>query len=256
MKISIITTTLPSRSQYLTELSLSVDKLKNTINQDLFSIEWVVIQDGKGEIPLLKNIDKHIILESQKGISIARNVGLSQSTGDWVMPVDADDTINVSGVISIISKIIIEQDAFGWFSANRLLMSGEKTPHWNDTSKIYEKGTLSECWTAPFPFHPNSIIVNRSCALKIGGWPATLTIEDMAFSLMLSENFRGSLQVDVITNYRIWEEQEVSSSQYLTNKPIAMNMIENIINANRFHNNLPLIKAPSAGIAFGKIKSV
>ena len=75
--------------------------LQSIMNQSYKNIEIVVIDNGSTDntvkiIKELQGIDNRIklFISKLKGVSNARNLGLKKSMGDYIMFVDADDTID------------------------------------------------------------------------------------------------------------------------------------------------------------------
>ena len=72
--------------------------LDSLINQTYQDLEIICVNDGStdGSLEILQKYqskDKRIKVVSQKnqGLSGARNTGISQATGEWIMFVDSDD---------------------------------------------------------------------------------------------------------------------------------------------------------------------
>ena len=76
--------------------------LDSVLDQTYTNIEVICVNDGSTDssLNILKNsqaVDKriHIIDIQNRGVSNARNVGLSEAKGEWVMFVDSDDWLEV-----------------------------------------------------------------------------------------------------------------------------------------------------------------
>jgi len=75
--------------------------IKNTIesilNQNYDNYEIIVVDDGSTDNTqnIVKNIDnskiKYFKLETNKGVSNARNFGIEKATGNYIMFIDSDD---------------------------------------------------------------------------------------------------------------------------------------------------------------------
>ena len=92
--------------------------LESILNQTYKDIEIVIVDDGSRDnsLKILKNYqskDKRIKIYHQenKGPSAARNTGLHQSIGEYVMFVDADDYIDKDMVRYMVESINSEFDA-------------------------------------------------------------------------------------------------------------------------------------------------
>lgn len=75
--------------------------LNSIINQSYTNLEIILVDDGSTDSSGLicdkfKDIDKRIkvIHKTNGGLSSARNVGLSQATGDWLLYFDSDDFLD------------------------------------------------------------------------------------------------------------------------------------------------------------------
>lgn len=91
--------------------------LDSLINQTYHDLEIVCVNDGStdGSLEILKQYqakDNRIIVIDQKnqGLSGARNKGISQSTGVWMMFVDSDDWLDTDCCEKLIKAVDPEQD--------------------------------------------------------------------------------------------------------------------------------------------------
>ncbi|MFF3023905.1 glycosyltransferase family 2 protein [Gottfriedia sp. NPDC057948] len=87
--------------------------LDSLINQTYTNIEIILINDGSldksDEIAMnYVNLDKRIKLfnQSNQGQAKARNVGISKSTGDYIMFVDSDDWLDTSCISCCVDEIL------------------------------------------------------------------------------------------------------------------------------------------------------
>ena len=91
--------------------------IKSTLNQDLSKSEYEIIlindgsTDGSEDIILqFTSVHENIIYlkQTNKGVSSARNLGLSIAKGNYITFIDADDTINNNTLGSILEAAIKE----------------------------------------------------------------------------------------------------------------------------------------------------
>jgi glycosyltransferase involved in cell wall biosynthesis len=90
--------------------------LNSIVNNSLKNIEVIIVDDGSTDLSreVLKKYDEYayisVFTQENKGVSAARNYGLSHSTGKWVWFIDGDDEIQ-SGAIEYIEAILEKLNA-------------------------------------------------------------------------------------------------------------------------------------------------
>jgi glycosyltransferase involved in cell wall biosynthesis len=248
--ISVLTPVGESNTEFLFELAEDIQSLKSIIGYEL--VEWVVVLDGfeePTEIGLLP-IDRLVLLPIHGGPAAARNLALSSASNEWIIPADSDDRFNAYEVAQVLAELGKTND--DWVGFSRTLLDGKPTPHTVKIGIRLEAGVLATKWTSPLMFHPNSIIVRRSAANRVGGWPALPVNEDLAFVLRISEDSGGNVLTNKVTLYRRWERQLLSMRNYPEGKAAAFLVIESFLNAYRRSRGRDPIMAPLPGGAFGR----
>ncbi|AZI56805.1 glycosyltransferase [Nakamurella antarctica] len=247
-QFSVLTACLPERSVYLNEAAASVARARELVSPN--ELEWIIAVDGPGDLPDVTAQARVVRIERRSGISAARNAALAFARGDLIAPLDADDTLVADGLLEAQEALL--NDHLGWIACNRVLLSTQgKTGHWHGR-RTWQPGGLAESWSAPFAFHPNSIVVRRDLILRCGGWPALATNEDLFLAMLLSERAAGLSIEAVLTRYRVWDGQEVSSPSYPATKRIAFRFIEASLNSIRREFDRDPVTHPRPGGAYGK----
>jgi glycosyltransferase involved in cell wall biosynthesis len=246
--VTFLTPIDPRRQHFLRDTADSVHRAQAVLKHAGVTTEWVVCFDGPGEEdPAAAAASAVVRCANQGGPAAARTSALARSAGRWICPVDADDRIEAEGVLAAIEAL---RDAeLGWAGLSRTLLDGSATPHTLSDERRFAAGELASRWTSPFPFHPNSTIFDRRFLCASGGWPALATNEDLAAVLLVSELAGGIVIPEVLTRYRVWNDQMVASGDYGRQKAAAFRSIEAMVSARRALHARGPISAPNPGPA-------
>lgn len=81
----------------------------NLINQSYKAIEIIVVDDGSIDrsMDIAARYPVKIIKQENKGVSAARNVGISHADGEYIHFMDVDDSINCDFYKSLIDAIVL-----------------------------------------------------------------------------------------------------------------------------------------------------
>ena len=92
-----ISATIP---YYNVELDLLIKCVKSVLTQDFNNFEVIIVDDGSAEeyslqLDKIRQIDERIRVIRQKnsGVSVARNIGVKASKGEYITFIDADDNV-------------------------------------------------------------------------------------------------------------------------------------------------------------------
>lgn len=131
-KVSII---IPcyNQAQYLPDAIISA------MNQDYYCKEIVVVNDGSTDntSEVARSFKVNLIEQENKGLAAARNTGIKASSGEWILPLDADDKIHPQFISKTIGKddiVATWTETFG--NEHRLWKFGRDQPYHSDFLKM------------------------------------------------------------------------------------------------------------------------
>ena len=242
--VSLLTACHPDKLEHLPEAAASVARARGELGSRGIELEWLLCFDGPlSEEIVVPEADELLVLPRHVGVAAARNLLLPRCRGSYLAILDADDVLVSDGLVRAV-ELMEAQGGIGWVACNRTFMDGTPTPYWHRPNS-WGPRYLAFDWTAPFVFHPATIVIRTAIAWEHGGWPALSACEDLAFILRVSEHHGGRAISEVLLKYRVWEKQTLRSEGFAVEELIAHSYIENLLNTERERTRNPLIAAPS-----------
>lgn len=200
MSVSII---IPSYNQ---ELYLE-ESIESCLSQTLKPHEIIVIDDGSTDHSLelaRKYEDRGVKVISQvnKGLASARNTGIMNATGDWILPLDADDILD-NRAIEVLSKHNSD-------SVDMIGLSFKCFGKYDQVIQLMPNPTIEDFKIA------NRIgyctLMRKSILLEVGGYSPRMTFGYEDFHLWFNLLTRGKKLItlpEVLWYYRTKESSMI-----------------------------------------------
>ena len=186
MKVSVIIPTF-------NRLSLISRAIDSVLKQTFKPFEIIVVDDGSSDntSTFIKNNYKSVKLIKQKnlGVSKARNVGIKNSSGDWIALLDSDDEWE-KNKLEVQIKSLTEYDYYSVCHTNEIWIRNgtrvnQKKRHQKYGGHIFDK-CLDICRISP-----SSIIFQKNIINEVGWFDENLSIcEDYDLWLRITANFK------------------------------------------------------------------
>jgi len=186
MKVSVI---IPTFNRF----SLISRAIDSVLNQTIKPFEIIVVDDGSSDntSTFIKNNYKSVKLIKQKnlGVSKARNVGIKNSSGDWIALLDSDDEWK-KNKLEVQIKSLSEYDYYSVCHTNEIwirngIRVNQKKRHQKYGGDIFDK-CLDICRISP-----SSIIFKKNIINDVGWFDEGLSIcEDYDLWLRITANFK------------------------------------------------------------------
>lgn len=222
--ISVITTLFNYRN-YIEECIESFLSQKNLKVES----EMIIIDDGSTDHPyeiIKKYISNKIIYiqhEKNKGYSAAKNTGIINSKGQYLVMLDADDMLTPDSLSKRYNKII---QGFDLVHGPALDLCNKKT----NISPLWNKYRASK--TINFKFiHAQSVMLKKEIHSKIGLYDETMRYKSdrEMWARIINHNFKIGTVDTPVAIYRIHELQMHKSKQKLAiNKQLEQALFEKI----------------------------
>jgi glycosyltransferase involved in cell wall biosynthesis len=97
------------------------EALASVVAQTLSPHEVIVIDDGSTDPYTIETIDHlcqapiHLVRQANRGLAGARNSGIREATGDWILPLDADDQLTPDALACFARAIAGEPEIDLWY---------------------------------------------------------------------------------------------------------------------------------------------
>ena len=197
---SLVSVVIPcyNQAQYLTETVESV------IAQTYKNIEIIIINDGSSDntediaLSLKNKFNSKIkyIYQENRGVSTARNVAIDSAKGIYILPLDADDTIDKNMVLECVNTI--NNSKFDIIYCH--------IQCFGDDNRIVRKNPFSEnniLYENPIGI---SSLYSKDVWEAIGGYKSNMSegYEDWEFWITAYEKgFKFELLNKILMNYRV-----------------------------------------------------
>lgn len=205
MKISLIIPVY-NQGQYLKEC------LDSVLNQTVKPHEIICVDDGSTDNSLFVAKDYEakgvkVIHQVNKGLSSARNTGIMNATGDWILPLDSDDRL-LPDCIDKLTKKLKKTKAevvapsfrcFGLSQQDVVLMENPKIEDFRAGNRV---GYCS--------------LIRRAVLLELGGYSPKMIWGYEDFHLwfnILSKGYTIETMPDILWEYRLKENSMIHTAQ-------------------------------------------
>lgn len=177
---------------YGTHVSRAIDSV---LDQDYANVEVIVVDDGSsdgtGEIIHDRYGEKiRYFFQANQGVSSARNLGLKNAAGEFIVFLDADDRLEKSAISHRVA-CLREKDDFGWVygpivyhdtSGNDITASYEEK--YSFAHSYARSGEILGYLLMGELIHPAAIMMRASLVRKVGFFREDLhQLEDFEFWL-------------------------------------------------------------------------
>lgn len=141
---------IPSYKETEKQIMPLLSSINIQVNLNLSNIEVIIVRDGSSELDLsqfklLNFTIKQYILENNSGPGVARQFGLDNAIGKYILFCDADDVLQNAGILNAMLHEIEANDydilKTAWLEENALPSSDQKiyTNHGNENTWLHGK---------------------------------------------------------------------------------------------------------------------
>ena len=219
--VSVITT-LYNYRKFITEAIISFKQ------QDFADSEMIIVDDASVDDPYqvikpyISNKIKYIRLDINRGYSHAKNVGISASSGDLLVMLDADDMLTKDGISIRYNKIMEGYDFVHGPSLDLKNGITTRTKMWGQWL-----GTKSYKYV-----HAQGVMLKKSIHSKIGLYDENLWCKSdrEMFARIFNHNFKIGFVDKDVSIYRHHDRQMHKSKKKLAVNDQLQQQLKNLIN--------------------------
>ncbi len=172
----------------------------SVLSQTWGNVEVIVIDDGSTEAATIEVLDSlsgvRLIRQNNAGLPAARNSGFSVATGEYVLPLDADDWLEPDAIEKLMRALIENPEASYAYSYLRL--EGEASGILEKNYNFFEQLFLNQI--------PYSLLMPRFLWRDVGGYDETMRrgYEDWEFNIRLGASGHHGVVVPMpLFHYRV-----------------------------------------------------
>ena len=218
------------------------DAVASVAIQSFADLEIIIVNDGSTDSytnELLAGYERdrvRVITTANRGLAAARNTGIREAVGKYILPLDSDDTIN-QGYVEKAVTVLEETPEIGIVYCQASLFGAVETD-WDLPEYSLKRMLIDNIIFC-------SAFFRRSDWLEVGGYDEGMIYgwEDYALWLSLIERGKKVYQIpERLFRYRVssdsmvrskekWQKVEMMKRIYLRHQPIFSENIEVWINA-------------------------
>lgn len=184
------------------------DAISSVLDQTRSASEIVVVDDGSTDetAAVVAAFGKAVryIHQDNAGVCAARNRGVSESTGELIAFLDADDTIEPSNLEKQVARFESDDEIGLVHCAMR-----EFADETGETIRLHMKGGEAHVadnlllWDGPLIVAPGAVIVSRKAFDRVGGFDTRMKVsEDWDFCYRVARLFEVGFVAEPLLNYR------------------------------------------------------
>lgn len=184
------------------------ETIESVLAQSYKNWELLIIDDGSIDNTkiiieyYLSDSRIHYFFQSNIGVSVARNKGISHANGDFIAFLDSDDTWNTNNLDLKIQCLKYFNVDFVFSDANIIDDKSKiiNNPIIGTDENILEQYLL---WIKPvIPGPSSNLILRKECFVNLCFDPALSTAADQDFCFNLVARYRGKRVPEILINYR------------------------------------------------------
>jgi len=189
------------------------DTIQSLAGQTYIDFEVIIVDDNSSDDSFLLakrlisrfGINGSVIKKpkgSAKGVSAARNFGVDQASGDWILFLDSDDLFH-SRKIEFINKLIAEKPSIDFFYHPVVFFDEEEKPNDIIGLPLLKDKPEAEIYDENFVV-TSSVSIKKSVFCELGGFSELLNgVEDYHLWLKIFDSRSTHFLPNCLTFYRI-----------------------------------------------------
>ncbi len=186
------------------------ETLQSAKGQSYQSIEILVVDDGSTEPDTLHFLGElggeiRLITQTNKGLSAARNAGIREARGEFILPLDSDDWLEPTFVEKLVCALT--SDAQADFAFSYIQLEGEANGVLVKHFNFFEQLFLNQL--------PYCLLYRKSVWKALGGYDESMRrgYEDWDFNIRLAAlGGRSAVVGEPLFHYRVSSSGMLSST--------------------------------------------
>lgn len=181
--------------------------LESLVNQSYDNIEIIVVDDGSTDNSpqiikkfLNKNDNMRVITQVNQGVSVARNTGLKNAKGKYIMFTDGDDYVDKDFCLAAYTSLMANHSEIVIFNIH--VVNNEKSYLINlglREGQVSKEQALSTTINASFPFNK----IYRASLFKNISYPVNKLYEDIFITYKIINKAKSVSYVDKALYYYV-----------------------------------------------------